>query len=256
MENTLLIGLSRQIALHRELDVVANNIANIDTTGYKADGSVFEEYLMPVARAGTFQAPDQRLSYVQDRATWHNFSPGAVRPTGNPLDIAIDGDAFLVVQTARGERYTRNGALHLNAQGQLVTTAGDPVLGDGGPIQFQNTDNNIAINPDGTITVREGSNTTSDSARGKLRLVRFDAVQQLQKDGSSLFAAPNGVTPQPAPQSVRVVQGSIEQSNVHSVIEMARMVEITRTYTQIAGLLQQQGDLQRTAIDKLAEVPA
>ena len=90
MENALLIGLSRQIALHRELEVVANNIANLDTTGYKADGSVFEEFLMPVANAGSFQAADRRLSYVQDRAAWHNLNPGPIRQTGNPLDVAID----------------------------------------------------------------------------------------------------------------------------------------------------------------------
>src|SRR5262245_47653076 len=89
MENAVLIGLSRQIALHRELEVVANNIANLDTTGYKADGSVFQEFLMPVARAGAFQGADQRLSYVHDRATWHNFSAGPTRMTGNPLDVAI-----------------------------------------------------------------------------------------------------------------------------------------------------------------------
>jgi flagellar basal-body rod protein FlgF/flagellar basal-body rod protein FlgG len=88
-----------------------------------------------------------------------------------------------------------------------------------------------------------------------LRLVRFERRGQLQKDGSSLFAAPPDVTPQPA-QKARVVQGKIEQSNVRGVVEMARMVEVTRTYTQIASLIQQQGDLRRGAIDKLAEVPA
>ncbi len=255
MENALLIGLSRQIALHRELEVVANNIANLDTTGYKADGSVFEEFLMPVAQAGGFQSNDRRLSYVHDRATWHNLSAGPLRQTANPLDVALDGDAFLVVQTPRGERYTRNGALQINAQGQLVTSVGDTVLGDNGAIQFQNTDHDISINPDGSITVREGSNTKSDSARGRLRLVRFDRPQQLQKEGASLFTAPNGVAPLPAPNA-RVVQGAIEQSNVRSVVEMARMVEVTRTYTQIAALLQAQSDMRRSAVDKLAEVPA
>jgi flagellar basal-body rod protein FlgF len=255
MENALLIGLSRQIALGRELDVVANNIANLDTTGYKADSSVFQEFLMPVASAGGFQGSDRRLSYVQDRATWHKLAAGPLRQTGNPLDVAIDGDAYLVVQTPRGERYTRNGALQINAQGELVTMSGDRVQGDGGPIQFQITDHDIQVNPDGSITVREGSNSRSDSARGRLRLVRFDRAQQLQKDGASLFTAPNGIAPQPAPNA-RVVQGSIEQSNVRSVVEMARMVEVTRTYTQVAGLLQQQSDMRRSAIDKLAEIPA
>ena len=256
MENAVLIGLSRQIALHRELDVVANNVANLDTTGYKADGSVFHEFLMPTARAGAFQGNDQRLSYVQDRATWHNFNAGPTRRTGNPLDVAIDGDAFLAVQTPRGERYTRNGALQINGAGELVTSTGDRVLGEGGPIQFQNTDNNISINPDGTITVREGSNAASDSARGKLRLVRFEQMQTLLKDGSSLFRVPDGTAPLPVTANVRIVQGAVEQSNVRPVIEMARMIELTRTYTQIAQLLNQANEQRRSAIDKLAEVPA
>jgi flagellar basal-body rod protein FlgF len=255
MENALLIGLSRQIALSRELDVVANNVANLNTSGYKADGSVFEEYLMPGASGSQFRAGDRRISYVEDRATWHDFSPGSIQQTGNPLDVAIDGNAFLVVQTAAGERYTRNGALQIGPTGQLVTSAGDPVLGDGGPIQFQATDHDISINANGTITVREGANTLSDSARGNLRLVSFDRMAQLQKEGSSLFSAPNGVTAQPA-QKVRLVQGAIEQSNVRGVTEIARMIEISRTYTQIAGMLQQTSDMRRNAIDKLSEVAA
>jgi flagellar basal-body rod protein FlgF len=255
MENALLVGLSRQIALGRELDVVANNIANLNTTGYKADGSIFEEFLMPTASADHFPGSDRRISYVQDRATWHNFGQGPLQRTGGPLDVAIDGDGFLVVQTPRGQRYTRNGALQVNATGQLVTSAGDAVLGEAGPIQFQNTDHDISINEDGTITVREGTATTSDAARGKLRLVRFDGAVQLQKEGSSLFTAPAGATPQPAAPKARVLQGSIEQSNVSGVAEMARMVEITRTYSQIASLLDQMHNQRTNAIDKLADVP-
>ena len=256
MENLALIGLSKQIALHRELEVVSNNIANLNTTGYKADGSVFHEFLMPLARHGAFQGTDQRLSYVHDRATWHNFSSGPTRLTDNPLDVSIDGDAFFVVQTPRGERYTRNGSFQLNATGELVTNSGDRVLGDGGPIQFQPTDNNISINRDGSITVREGANTALDAARGKLRLVRFDQVQGLLKDASSMFRAPDGTAPLPADANTRVLQGTVEQSNVRPIVEMSRMIELTRTYTQIATLLQQASDHRRGAIEKLAEVPA
>jgi flagellar basal-body rod protein FlgF len=256
MENAVLIGLSRQIALHRELEVVANNIANIDTTGFKSDGSVFHEFLMPVARHGGFQGNDQRLSYVHDRATWHNFGIGPTKATGNPLDVSIDGDAFFVVQTPRGERYTRNGSFQINATGELVTATGDRVLGDGGPIQLQPSDSNVSINPDGTITVREAGNAASDSPRGKLRLVRFDTVATLLKDGAASFRAPDGTVSQPPDARTRVLQGTIEQSNVRPVIEMSRMIELTRTYTQIANLLQQASDHRRGALEKLAEVPA
>jgi flagellar basal-body rod protein FlgF len=257
MENALLIGLSRQIALHREIDVVANNIANMNTTGYKADAAVFEEFLAPVAQHGHFTGADRRLSYVQDRATWHDFKQGPLKPTGSALDVAIEGDAFLVVQTPRGERYTRNGALQINAAGRLVTNEGFEVQSDGGPITFQNTDSDIAIADDGTIRVRENGDSRSDALRGKLRLVRFDQVARLQKDGSSLFNTPAGVVPQTPEVSnrVRVIQGSLEQSNVRGVVEMSRMIELTRHYQQIANLLQSDGDMRRNSIDKLAEVP-
>jgi len=254
MENASLVGLSRQIALQRELDIVANNIANLNTTGFKADNVVFHEYLMPGARANQFAGGDRQISFVHDRATWLDLSQGPAQPTGNPLDIAISGNAFLTVQTPRGERYTRNGALQLNSQGQLVTSEGLQVIGQNGPIVFQPTDRDISINIDGTISVREGQNTT-DSQRGKLKLTVFDQPQRLRKDGTSTFMAPDGVAAQPAGPDIRVNQGVIEKSNVNSVMEMTRMVEVTRAYTQIAGMLQNQNDMRRTAIEKLAEVP-
>ena len=256
MENALLLGLSRQVALGRELESVANNLANINTTGYKADRTIFEQYLMPLASADDMPAGNRQLSFVRDRATWHNMTTGPIQRTGSPLDVAIDGDGFLVVQTPQGQRYTRNGALQINATGTLVTSAGDPVLGIGGPITFQNTDSNISIGEDGTITVREGASATSDSARGKLQLVTFANQDQLQKEGSSLFSAPTGVAPAPAPTATHVVQGAIEQSNVSAVAEMARMIDITRTYTQISNILQQEASERTSALDKLSAVPA
>lgn len=252
MQNALLVGLSRQVALGREMDVIANNLANMNTTGYKADGSLFQEYLNSDARAGQTGA---RISFVLDSGLWHDLSQGPVERTGNPLDVAIDGNAFLVVQTPRGERYTRNGALQINAAGQLVTSNGDPVLGEAGPISFQPNDHQVSISRDGTISVREGTSNV-DSARGTLRLVTFARPQQLQKDGGSTFSATNGVQPQPAPPDAGIIQGAIEKSNVRGVVEMSRMIEITRAYTQISNMLQQQGDLGQTTLDKLADVPA
>lgn len=253
MGNAILVGLSRQNALQRELDIVANNIANMNTTGYKADGAVFAEYLNTGARGDQFATPDRRVSFVQDRMTWHDMTAGGIQQTNNPLDVAIQGDAFLVVQTPRGERYTRNGALQINAQGELVTSAGDKVLGESGPIVFAVTDRDIVINPDGTIRVREGR---VDTGRGKLRLASFANPQRLRKDGSSTFMAPAGVTPEPPNNNVRIAQGAIERSNVRPVVEMTRMIELTRAYTEVAGILQQQSDMRRSSIERLSEVPA
>jgi flagellar basal-body rod protein FlgF len=151
------------------------------------------------------------------------------------------------VQTARGERYTRNGAMQINSAGELVTSAGDRVLGDGGPIQFQREDRDIVIGRDGSIAAPDG-------ARGRLRLVSFANPAALKKDGSSAFLAPAGVAPEAAVNAT-VTQGAVEQSNVRGVLEMTRMIEVTRAYTTVATMLQQQGDMRRTAIQQLAEVP-
>src|SRR6516225_5433752 len=118
MENMLLVGLSRQMTLERELDVVANNVANANTNGFKADRSLFEEYLASNAHEDLFSRPDRRVSFVQDRGTYRDLSQGPTEQTKNPLDVAIDGNAFLAVQTANGERYTRDGGLQINPQGQ------------------------------------------------------------------------------------------------------------------------------------------
>ena len=254
MQNALLVGLSRQVALAREMDVIANNLANMNTSGFKADGAVFEEYVSPTARANNFPATDSRISFVHDRATWMDLSQGPLERTGNPLDVAINGKGYLAVQTPRGERYTRNGALQINNSGELVTAEGFQVMGESGPITFQPKDRNITISQDGTISVREGSNSQTESLRGQVRVVSFDQPGRLQKDGAGVFLAPAGVTPQPDKLS-RVMQGTVEKSNVRSVIEMTRMIEVTRSYTHVASILQQQADLRRTAIEKLSEVP-
>jgi len=248
----LLIGLSRQVTLERQMDVIANNVANVNTNGFKADRSLFQEFLSPGAREDNFAAGrDRRLSHVMDRATFRDYSQGSLEPTKNPLDVAIDGNAFFVVQTPAGERYTRDGSFQINNQGQLVNASGYPVLGSGGPITFQQTDKQIAIAQDGNVSVIEGAGRV-DSVRGKLRLVRFANAQGLQKEGSNLYSGNGGV----ADTASVVRQGFVEKSNVNSVLEMSRLIEVNRTYSKIATLLQQQHDLHRSAIDKLADVPA
>ena len=254
MENTLLVGLSRQMALERQMDVVANNVANVNTNGFKADNSLFEEFLNSGAHEDNFIGRDRRVSYVQDRGTFKDLSQGPTEQTKNPLDVAIDGGGFLVVQTPAGERYTRDGGLQINNQGQLVTASGNPVLGTSGPIVFQPTDHDVSIASDGNITVVEGVNRI-DSVRGKLRLVSFTDAQKLLKEGGNLYSAGAGTAALPDLAS-RVKQGFIEKSNVNSVAEMSRMIDVTRAYQQIASMLQTQSDLHKSAIQQLADVPA
>jgi flagellar basal-body rod protein FlgF len=249
MQTDLLIGLSRQVALSRQLDVVANNIANMNTTGFKADGSLFEEYLNSTG-AGTPGAP---ISFVRDRATWTDMSHGPIERTGNPLDVAINGDGFFAVQTSRGVRYTRAGSFQVNATGQIVTADGDAVLGDNGPITLQPNDREVSISPDGTVSVRAGT-SKADTQRGKLHMYSFANLQDLKKDGAGTFNYTGTGAPQDDTKST-VVQGAIEKSNVRGVLEMTRMIDISRSYMQISAMLQQQNDLSTNAVDKLSEVP-
>ncbi len=244
MENALLIGLSRQVALGRELDVIANNMANVTTNGFKARSSRFREYLMPVASAESFPRPDRRLSYVIDAGTPLDIRSGAIEHTGNPLDVAIKGDAFLAVQTPAGERYTRNGALEIDAQGQLVTSDGHTVLGDNGPITFTPQESGFEIAPDGTVTSNQGQ-------RGRLRLVRFDNPQTLHNEGANLLSAPNAG--QPAGATSRLEPRAIERSNVRPVVEMSRLIEVNRSYSSVAGMVGRMDELRRTAISRLAD---
>ncbi len=246
MENALLIGLSRQTALAREMDVIANNMANVTTNGFKAREARFSEYLMPVARADSFQRPDQRLSYVIDSGTPLDLSTGAIEMTGNPLNAAIKGDGFFAVQTPQGERYTRNGAFELNAQGQLVTSDGHAVLGQSGPITLGPEETNVSISPNGTVL-------TSQGERGRIRMVRFADPRALNNVGANLFASQQ---PGEVDTVSRVQGGAIERSNVQAIVEMSRMIDVNRNYTSVAGMISRMDELRRSAISRLADANA
>ena len=253
MQNALLIGLSRQMTLERQMDVIANNVANVNTNGFKADHSLFEEFLRSNAHEDNFVGSDRRVSYVQDRGTYRDVGQGPMEATNNPLDMAISGNAFFAVQANGAERYTRDGKFALSSTGQLMTSDGNLVLGTAGPIVFQPTDHDVNVAPDGTVTVLEGT-AKIDTIRGKIKMVTFDDPAKLIKLGANLYDT-GSAAQQPDTKST-LQQGYIEKSNVNSVGEMSRMVEVMRSYTAIANLLQQQSDLHKSAIEKLADVPA
>ena len=244
MENVLLIAASRQVALRREMDVIANNVANATTNGFKRRMADVREFQMPVASEDTFRrGNDRRVSFVIDRGTPLDTTSGTLEPTGNPLDVALSGDSYFAVQTPQGERYTRNGALMINAQGQLVTSDGHVMLGEQGAFQFSNSDTNISIANDGTVL-------TSNGTSGKLRVVRFNNQQQLENAGANLFLSRAQAEPV---TNARMQSGYVERSNVSSVVEISRMIEVNRQYQNIANLISKQDETRRTAIQKLAE---
>lgn len=247
MENALLVGLSRQMALARELDVIANNMANVGTNGFKARTARFNEFVMPVASAESFKPADRPLSYVIDKGTPIDFSQGAVEMTGNPLDVALRGDNHLVVQTANGERYTRAGSLTINTQGQLVTQTGHPVMGEGGPITFGANEFDLRIAADGTVSSDQG-------VRGRLRQVRFANPAALVSDGNNLFSST--AAPQPAGPQARLEPGAVERSNVKAVVEMTRLMEVQRAYQSMAQMMTKSDELRSKAITRLADQQA
>jgi len=246
MENALLVSLSRQKALQTQMDVIANNMANMNTAGFKSDGVMFEEYLMPVARMSDMRGQDTKLSFVQDGGQFRNFREGSIAQSGNELDVALSGEGWLVVQTEEGDRYTRNGELKLNADGQLVTNDGHAVLGEGGPISFSPQETGIEIATDGTIS-------TSAGAKDRLRVVRFENPNALAKYGYTLFQTDE--KPLPA-EDVRVLQGMVERSNVNPILEMTRMVETVRAYTAVARSIDSAQELRRSAIEQLGDTRA
>ncbi|MBO0344974.1 flagellar basal-body rod protein FlgF [Roseibium sp. CAU 1637] len=247
MENAQLITLSRQTALRNQLTVVANNMANLNTSGYKAQRLNFEEYLMPVAEATEFPTPDETLSYVHDYATTFNFSEGGIRTTDNPFDLAVEGDGFFAVQMEDGtEAFTRNGAFHLDVGGTLVTATGRPVLTEGGPISFTTEDGQVEIARDGTISSELG-------ARGRIRLVDFEDKQSLLQLGENLYV---GNEPLPIQPIRGVVQGALEEANVDGVVEMTRLIEITRAYESVTKMQSDMDELRKTAIQTLGTLQA
>ena len=156
MDNTLLVSLSQQLAAYQSMDVIANNIANLSTPGFRREEQTFHEYVenLPPEEG---QRNGQTLSFVQDGGVVRDMSEGPLRSTGAPFDLALHGKGYFVVQTPNGERYTRNGHFSLDQAGQIVDDSGDAVQGDGGAITINATDDgDIHIGADGTISGKNG----------------------------------------------------------------------------------------------------
>lgn len=238
MDNAAYVGLSRQMSLRRELDIIANNVANADTAGFKVEQLLKEEEALRPAKTFGLRRP---VDFVVDGEVARDFGQGGFQKTNNPLDIAIEGDGFLSVRTAQGERYTRDGRLRLDAQNRLVTAAGDPVLAAGGEVVLNPEGGAATIAPDGSISQGE-------LQVGRLDLVRFDERRGLSKTGDNLFSST--APAQPAPD-VRVRQGMVEQSNVKPVLEITNLIEVSRAYERVAKMVDQTGDLSRRAIERL-----
>lgn len=239
MENSSYVALSRQMTLANEMTIVANNIANANTPAYKAEKMVFREFLDQPTRG-------EQLSFVQDVGLARDLSEGPMTATGNPLDIAINGKGYFVVDTPMGERYTRHGRFQLDANGQVVTGAGHPVRGLAGPIIVPPNQGDIAIAEDGTISTEEG-------IIGNLQLVDFEDEQLLRKGANGLYSSED---PPENIQTPSVSQGMLEESNVEPIIELTRMIQVHRDYQSVQNFIKAEHDRQKTAIQRLGQASA
>jgi flagellar basal-body rod protein FlgF len=241
MDNALMLALQTQRVLQRRLDVSANNLANVDTTGFKADDLLTEEVEDTGASA---DANPTDIRFVRDIGLARDMSQGAIVSTGNPLDVAIEGPGFFMVQGPNGPLYTRTGAFKLTGDGQLVTGDGRPVLTSGGaPITLDTEGGSPSIGRDGAITV-------AGNEVGRLGVASFAAPGALSKVGDSLWDA-QGQSAQPFEGVVE--QGALEGSNVRPVVEITRLIEISRAYQNAAQFVSNLDALRQQAIQTLGQ---
>jgi flagellar basal-body rod protein FlgF len=232
MDNNIYIALSRQMALFRDLEVTANNIANVNTTGYQAEKIMFEDYL---SQGGMFRG--DQMAFVRDKGSYLDERPGSKKVTGNPLDIAIDKtNTYFRIETPQGERYTRAGSFQIDSNGTLVTQEGNPVLDDAGQrIEFEQEDNQIEFRENGLLVV-------DGEERNVLGLAEFANPQKMERVGSTLFKS----TENPAQsETARVMHGVLENSNVQSVLELVHLTDLSRSAGETAKYIEVMYDLQR-----------
>ena len=244
MDNAVYVGLSRQMVLRRELDIVANNIANADTTGFKVESLSMKEN--PAEPAITLQGP-RPVKFVGEDGVMRDFDQGGLRRTDAPLDVAIQGQGFFQVAGAQGPQYTRDGRFRLDDNGRLVTEAGLPVADDGG--------GEIALDPQkGAITIAEDGTVTQGTERvAKLGVVTFASLSTLEKVGDNLYRNTSNQTPQPATDA-KLRQGMLEGSNVNPIVEITRMIEVSRAYEQMAHIMDSQTELSKSAVQRMGRV--
>ncbi len=236
--------LSGALTQEKNLEVITNNLSNLNSTGFKKDLSLLSA-LDPLGSDQPNQTggkdPFPSFGFLDGIST--DFSPGVIKQTGAPLDVVVDGQNFLSVQTPAGIRYTRNGSFNLNSEGQIVTQSGYPVLGTSGPITL----------PPGKINIDGEGRVSVDGVEiDTLQVVQFPDLKSLKKTEGTMFDA-SGVTPVPSTDK-RVQQGFLEGSNVNPVEEMVAMIRVMRLYEASQKVIQSSDEMASKASNDLGKV--
>ncbi|GBQ63987.1 flagellar basal body rod protein FlgF [Ameyamaea chiangmaiensis NBRC 103196] len=244
MDNPTYIALSRLDTADRALSMVATNIANASTSGYKAEHGLFSDYLVRQDSATTPQG-GSTYQFTQDLATYRDQSQGPMQATGNPLDLALGGSGYFSVQTTDGVRLTRAGRFQRLSDGTIADESGNALLDRlGQPVRLQPTDKSVTISADGTLTTESG-------VAAYIGVVEADDTNQLLAQGNRLFKSRSGTRQSTTP---KIVQGMVEGSTVQAMAEMTHMLQIQRDYTAVMRFVEDEGKRQQNAIDKIAQV--
>lgn len=230
ISNSIYVMASKQMVAMRDLETIANNVANVNTTGFRANSLDFE--------SSVYDDKNSKLHMPRISSSRVNFEEGALKLTNNPLDVAISGKGLFMVRTPQGDRYTKAGNFRINNEGTLINPDGHSVLtSDGQEIVFDLADQSPVIGEDGTIFV-------GDQERGKIGVFEFADLKSLKKTGNTLFSA--STAPVEA-QGSRVVQGSLEESNVNSVQQIAMLAELQREVGATSNFINETYALSRNA---------
>ena len=244
MDNALFVGLSRQVILRREMEIIANNIANMDTTGFKVESMM--QRTNPAEPAVTLGGP-RPVKFVAPDGVARDFGQGVLTKTGGELDMAIEGKGFFQVQTPDGPRYTRDGRFTTDPTGRLVTQAGYAVLDEsGGEITIDAEKGQVSLGADGSLS-------QGDEQVGKVGMFAFANPGALEKAGDNLFRNSSNLAAAPSTEA-RLRQGFLEGSNVKPVLEITRMVEVSRAYESTAKMMDSEAELSRRTVERLGRV--
>jgi flagellar basal-body rod protein FlgF len=238
LDNATYTALTRQSGLMNEMRVVANNIANLSTTGFRSEGVIFAEHIKALG------PNDPSLSMATASARQTLLAQGTLTQTGGSFDLAIEGDGFFLVETPGGERLTRAGAFTPNENGDLVTPEGFRVLDAGGtPVFVPQGAGPVGIAPDGTISA-------GGQPVGQIGLVNPSNILGMVREDGVRFRADDGF--EPAVEG-RMLQGFVEESNVNPVLEITRMIEVQRAYELGQSFLDKEDERIRSAIRALGK---
>ena len=236
MDNTSYTALTRQSGLMQEMRVIANNIANASTTGFRAEGVMFSEHIKALG-PGT-DSLSMATAAVRDTV----MTQGTLSQTGGTFDLAVEGEGFFVIETPAGQRLTRAGAFTPNENGDLVTADGYPVLDAGGaPVFVPQGVGRIGISPDGTISA-------GGQPVGQIGLVVPTDPNGMTRESGVMFDAQGGFDPVPEP---RMMQGFLEDSNVNPILQVARMIEVQRAYELGQSFLENEHERIRGVIQAI-----